>query len=257
MRFSTTFISVALCFCLLTFDGQFRSSLTSSDIVAVEAKKRCRPKHSSSTTSSSVAPDTSSSAGTSSGGHTSSTGSSTGSHASSAGSGSTSHYSNSHSGSGSGHSSYSGSYSGSKLAAGQNIGKTASGAQGAVTPTQNTAGPNGSEDWMNTGMDGGGGWQPPQLLIENLSYISIEDFYNTVGQNCRQYADTIAIGAAYAKVPETLVAAIAMQESSCNANAQSYTPGIPFSLVSESEIVSEHCKNRSDASGAAKLQFGH
>lgn len=62
-------------------------------------------------------------------------------------------------------------------------------ARGPCFPTQggdNSCGPNGSEDWLNSGLEGDR-WNPPFLDINSLAYISTEDFYNGVGGRCRQY----------------------------------------------------------------------
>ncbi|KAJ6779482.1 hypothetical protein PWT90_00788 [Aphanocladium album] len=101
-------------------------------------------------------------------------------------------------------------------------------AQGACNPTQggsNACGPNGSEDWLNTGIEGDG-WNPPFLDINNLTHISLEDFYNGPGGSCRQYDSAFKSSGQKYNIDPAILAFIGMQESSCDNNAGGYTPGL-------------------------------
>lgn len=101
-------------------------------------------------------------------------------------------------------------------------------AQGACEPTRggNTAcGPNGSEEWLNSGVKGNG-WEPPYLDINKLSHISLEEYYNGVGGGCRQYDQYFKSAGQKYNLDPAILAFIAMQESSCNADAGGPTPGL-------------------------------
>lgn len=101
-------------------------------------------------------------------------------------------------------------------------------AQGACEPTRGgngACGPNGSELWLNTGVKGNG-WKPPFLDINKLSHISLGDYYNGVGRACRQYDQYFKSAGKKYNIDPAILAFIAMQESSCNANAGGPTPGL-------------------------------
>ncbi|KAF7557250.1 hypothetical protein G7Z17_g843 [Cylindrodendrum hubeiense] len=101
-------------------------------------------------------------------------------------------------------------------------------AQGACDATQGgdgACGPNGSESWLNTGLDADG-WNPPFLDINNLTHISLEDYYNGAGQACQQYDAFFQSSGEKYSIDPAILAFIAMQESSCNADEGGYTPGL-------------------------------
>ena len=102
-------------------------------------------------------------------------------------------------------------------------------AEGACSPPRGGAGacgPNGSEAWLNGGLAADGGWTPPFLDINSLAHISLEEYYDGAGSRCRQYdAAFRASGDKYGVDPAVL-AFIAMQESSCNADEGGPTPGL-------------------------------
>lgn len=102
-------------------------------------------------------------------------------------------------------------------------------AQGACDPPRggkDACGPNGSEEWLNTGLTDSRGWNPPFLDINNLSHISLEDYYAGVGKTCKQYDAAFKASGAKYGVDPAILAFIAMQESSCNADAGGSTPGL-------------------------------
>ncbi|KAL6297855.1 glycoside hydrolase family 23 protein [Sparassis latifolia] len=85
-----------------------------------------------------------------------------------------------------------------------------------VTPT---TGPNGAIDWLNCGVNDSG-WRPPfvrvsDIIAKNLTEAIQED--GSPFRACDAYIDTFERYAAQYGVPAILVAAIAMQESSCDA----------------------------------------
>ncbi|EHK46098.1 uncharacterized protein TrAtP1_013208 [Trichoderma atroviride] len=101
-------------------------------------------------------------------------------------------------------------------------------AQGACSPTtggSGACGPNGSQAWLNTGVQGNG-WEPPFLDINSLTHISLDDYYNGVGQPCQQYDQYFKSSGSKYNIDPAILAFIAMQESSCNADAGGSTPGL-------------------------------
>lgn len=102
-------------------------------------------------------------------------------------------------------------------------------AEGACSPTQGGAdacGPNGSEAWLNSGLTGENGWEPPFLDINGLSHISLEDYYAGVGARCQQYDAAFRASGGKYGIDPAILAFIAMQESSCNADEGGPTPGL-------------------------------
>lgn len=100
--------------------------------------------------------------------------------------------------------------------------------EGACTPTQGgdgACGPNGSETWLNSGLSSDG-WSPPYIGIDDISHIPLEDYYNGVGSNCAQYDAAFKSSGEKYNIDPAILAFIAMQESSCNADADSPTPGL-------------------------------
>ncbi|KAH8171773.1 transglycosylase SLT domain-containing protein [Sarocladium implicatum] len=101
-------------------------------------------------------------------------------------------------------------------------------AQGACNPTKGgdgACGPNGSEEWLNSGLRDGG-WNPPFLDINSLSHVSLEDYYGGVGSRCAQYDENFRASGEKYNIDPAILAFIAMQESSCNADAGGPTPGL-------------------------------
>ncbi|KAG9252430.1 extracellular soluble lytic transglycosylase [Emericellopsis atlantica] len=101
-------------------------------------------------------------------------------------------------------------------------------AQGPCNPTKGEGGfcgPNGSEEWLNSGL-GDDGWNPPYLDINELSHISLEEYYGGVGSNCAQYDEFFKSSGQKYNIDPAILAFIAMQESSCNADAGGPTPGL-------------------------------
>lgn len=82
-----------------------------------------------------------------------------------------------------------------------------------------------SEDWFNTGITGDG-WDPPFLDFTSLYHINRPQFYAGAGSACQQYDSYFQIAGDSHGIDPTILAFIAMQESSCNANAGGPTPGL-------------------------------
>lgn len=101
-------------------------------------------------------------------------------------------------------------------------------AQGACSPTKggaNACGPNGSEAWLNTGVTSDG-WKPPFLDINSLSHISLDQYYNGVGKNCKKYDQYFKSSGKKYNIDPAILAFLAMQESSCDADEGGPTPGL-------------------------------
>lgn len=82
-----------------------------------------------------------------------------------------------------------------------------------------------SEDWLNTGITTSG-WNPPFLALEDTIHISITDFYGNIGSACQKYDSYFQSASSTYNVDAVILAVIAMQESSCNADAGGPTPGL-------------------------------
>lgn len=96
---------------------------------------------------------------------------------------------------------------------------------GATSDVEQGSGPNGSEDWFNTGMDGDG-WNPPYMGIGDVQHISLNDFYAGAGSGCQQFDGYFQAAASQNGIDPVFLAVIAMQESSCNPSATGPTPGL-------------------------------
>lgn len=101
-------------------------------------------------------------------------------------------------------------------------------AKGACSPTTggaNACGPNGSEAWLNSGVTSDG-WNPPFLDINKLTHISLEDYYKGVGKSCQRYDAQFQSSGKKYNIDPAILAFLAMQESSCNADEGGPTPGL-------------------------------
>lgn len=59
-----------------------------------------------------------------------------------------------------------------------------------------------------------------------MYHISIDDFYNGIGSACQQYDQYFQSASSKYGIDAVILAVIAMQESSCNADAGGPTPGL-------------------------------
>jgi hypothetical protein len=96
---------------------------------------------------------------------------------------------------------------------------------GATPDVRQGSGPNGAEDWFNTGMDGNG-WNPPYMGVADVIHISLNEFYSQAGQGCSQFDGYFQAAASQYNIDPVFYAVIAMQESSCDATATGPTPGL-------------------------------
>ncbi|KAI0675291.1 hypothetical protein C8Q78DRAFT_1011494 [Trametes maxima] len=90
---------------------------------------------------------------------------------------------------------------------------------GATKDITATAGPNGAIDWLNCGVEDGGGWRPPYVKVSDIVAVdlgqAIQDPHSPF-KACSAYIETFTRHANEHGIPPILVASIAMQESSCN-----------------------------------------
>lgn len=82
------------------------------------------------------------------------------------------------------------------------------------------AGPNGSQDFLNCGINSASGWNPPDVNVNNIIAKDLSQAVSESGspfKACSKYISTIEKYANKYGVPPILIASISMQESSCNA----------------------------------------
>ncbi|KAK5990978.1 SPbeta prophage-derived uncharacterized transglycosylase YomI [Cladobotryum mycophilum] len=116
----------------------------------------------------------------------------------------------------------------SALAVGVAVAQLNPNATGACSPSKGgkgACGPNGSEAWLNNGLEGNG-WEPPFLDINKLTHITLNAYYNGVGKRCKQYDQYFQAAGKKYNIDPAILAFIAMQESSCNADEGGPTPGL-------------------------------
>jgi hypothetical protein len=76
--------------------------------------------------------------------------------------------------------------------------------------------PNGSEDWINCGLNSGG-WNPPHVTVDQLKSVALDG--SGVIAPCAPYFDKFnSLGGQYG-VPPIMLASFALQESTCNPDA--------------------------------------
>lgn len=98
--------------------------------------------------------------------------------------------------------------------------QSACGPTGATPNVTPISGPNGNIDWLNCGV-GDGGWRPPFVTANDIIAKDLDAALLEPGSPftaCSAYVATFKKYATKYGVPPILIAAIAMQESTCNAN---------------------------------------
>ncbi|KAG6898181.1 hypothetical protein C0992_004168 [Termitomyces sp. T32_za158] len=84
--------------------------------------------------------------------------------------------------------------------------------------TTRTTGPNGSIDWLNCGLNGGG-WNPPYVQIDDLVFVDLSAAINS-GKGaflpCKPFVQYFYKYGQKYNIPPIMLASFAMQESSCN-----------------------------------------
>ncbi|BGO90874.1 hypothetical protein NBRC10512_002376 [Rhodotorula toruloides] len=96
------------------------------------------------------------------------------------------------------------------------------GASGATEESSASGGPNGSEDWLNCGISKespDSGWTPPTISLSSIRTISLStalSMPNSVYSACKPYVSLFEEYGDKYGLPPILLAAFAMQESSCD-----------------------------------------
>ncbi|GAA5866576.1 hypothetical protein JCM8547_005464 [Rhodosporidiobolus lusitaniae] len=117
------------------------------------------------------------------------------------------------------------------------------GDSGATNETTTSSGPNGSEAWLNCGLSSSSpssGWTPPSLSLDSVATISLSEalsMSNSVYSACSSYQDLFEKYAEKEGLPGVLLAAFAMQESSCDASTVGDSGGA-FGLM---QITEDKC----------------
>ncbi|KAF7376313.1 Lysozyme-like protein [Mycena sanguinolenta] len=96
----------------------------------------------------------------------------------------------------------------------------ACGPSGATTKTTATTGPNGDIGWLNCGVTGSG-WNPPNVQVSDLVLMDLNDALKASGtpfSACSAYTGYFYQYAAEYGLEPIMLAATAMQESSCDAS---------------------------------------
>ncbi|CAG7846882.1 SubName: Full=Related to glycoside hydrolase family 23 protein-Laccaria bicolor {ECO:0000313/EMBL:CCA74381.1} [Serendipita indica DSM 11827] len=101
-----------------------------------------------------------------------------------------------------------------------------------------TSGPNGSENWLNCGVDGDG-WIPPPVTLQNIVYKDLATVLQKPGnvfEACAPYLNIFQSLADETGIPTILLASIALQESGCR-------PGVTGGAgeIGMMQITSEKC----------------
>ncbi|CAD6582735.1 MAG: hypothetical protein TREMPRED_003374 [Tremellales sp. Tagirdzhanova-0007] len=87
------------------------------------------------------------------------------------------------------------------------------GASGLLSITDNADEPNGTEDWLNCGINGGG-WTPPMVRVDQLIASDLDA--NAAFAPCASYIDKFNQYGGQYNVHPIMLASFAMQESTCN-----------------------------------------
>ncbi|KAI0093248.1 hypothetical protein BDY19DRAFT_903019 [Irpex rosettiformis] len=91
------------------------------------------------------------------------------------------------------------------------------GSSGATSDITSSSGPNGSEDFLLCGLHGGG-WNPAHVTVNDIVYKDLNDVLNQKSNPFSACASFVQFFYQYGNqynLPPILIAAIAMQESSC------------------------------------------
>jgi len=93
---------------------------------------------------------------------------------------------------------------------------------GATKSITKTSGPNGNIDFLDCGINSGG-WNPPNIQVDEMIVISLEAALEMPGSPysaCKPYVSLFNKYAGEYGLKPIMLAATAMEESSCNPNAQ-------------------------------------
>ncbi|KAJ6500101.1 glycoside hydrolase family 23 protein [Mycena vitilis] len=95
------------------------------------------------------------------------------------------------------------------------------GPSNASTKTTATTGPNGDIDWLNCGLTTSSGWNPPNVRMQDIIVKDLRTALKEPGTPylaCSKYVEMFYQYATQTKIQPIMLAAFAMQESSCNAS---------------------------------------
>lgn len=84
-----------------------------------------------------------------------------------------------------------------------------------------TAGPNGSEDWLNCGINDAG-WRPPNVTLGEIVTVNLSTALLSPSSPFHACSSFLDLFDEYAKkydIPAIILASFSMQESSCNPDA--------------------------------------
>jgi len=111
----------------------------------------------------------------------------------------------------------------------------------AIVPTN---GPNGKEDWLNCGVDGSG-WTPPMVTHDDLIVVPLAEAIQDKSSPFKACSPYVSIFQKYGNqygINDTVLAAIALQESSCNPNADAGTIGLMQITTDKCDVPQNECK---------------
>ncbi|KZV79594.1 hypothetical protein EXIGLDRAFT_734749 [Exidia glandulosa HHB12029] len=106
------------------------------------------------------------------------------------------------------------------------------------------AGPNGSQDWLNCGINSPGGWNPPKVQLKDLVVVSLRDSLKDPDSPFHACGPYLSIFEKYAKqykLEPILLASFSMQESGCK--PETIGGGGEQGMM---QITREKCGNLSD-----------
>jgi len=118
------------------------------------------------------------------------------------------------------------------------------GKSGATEDVTKKSGPNGSMDFLNCGLYGGG-WTPPDVHIDQVSALSLDETIeepNSPFSACKPFVHLFDKYGAETGLPAILLASLAMQESSCRKDAMGDNGGA-YGLM---QITAEKCSEGID-----------
>ncbi|KAH9822281.1 family 23 glycoside hydrolase [Melampsora americana] len=127
--------------------------------------------------------------------------------------------------------------SGSKIALSMSSLNSACGPPKAISTITQSAGPNGSQDFLNCGINSGG-WSPAPVRMGMIKTVTLEsEAAKTTFAPCQKYNYIFEKYGQKYNIPPIFLAAFAMQESSCNPNDQGDNGGA-WGLM---QITSDKC----------------
>ncbi|GAA5994418.1 uncharacterized protein JCM10292_002054 [Rhodotorula paludigena] len=132
---------------------------------------------------------------------------------------------------------------------------SACGASGATDETSDAGGPNGAQAWLNCGLSKSkpdAGWTPPKISLSQIKTLTLEEALakGSIYEPCRDYGKLFEKYGEQHGVPPILLAAFAMQESTCNPDARGDNGGA-YGLM---QITEDKCGD-APAAGCADPEY--